>query len=75
MVVSMQNPHIYLPLGPSTSYTGAYFGQGTGIILFSDLNCNGIESSLFSCPYSESIGHTTCTHSRDAGVSCSQLGV
>ncbi|KAL5506472.1 hypothetical protein EMCRGX_G008114 [Ephydatia muelleri] len=59
--------------GPPTSYTGAYFGQGTGIILFSDLNCNGIESSLFSCPYSGSIGHTTCTHSRDAGVNCSQL--
>ena len=44
----------------------AAFGQGTGPILLSLLNCTGRESSLLSC------GHTSgpCSHSQDVGVVC-----
>ena len=43
------------------------FGAGSGPILFSDLNCDGSESTLLECnsyyPY-------YCSHSEDAGVQC-----
>ena len=56
--------------GTSTAYSNAYFGQGTGQILLSDLGCTGTEISLLSCPFSNN-GSTSCTHSQDAGVICS----
>ena len=53
-------------------YRNAYFGQGSGPILFSDVSCNGNVSSLDQCgsstPYSSS-------HSTDVGVKCLERGI
>lgn len=54
----------------TTSYVGGYFGQGTGLIVFGNTQCNGSESSLWSCQHS-SAGN--CSHLQDAGVSCSGM--
>ena len=47
----------------------AYYGQGTGLIVFSHLECNGTESSLFECGH-DVIGYHHCGHYEDAGVIC-----
>jgi hypothetical protein len=49
----------------------ATFGQGNGPIMLDDLNCNGNETDISECP---SRGWLTndCSHSEDAGVSCSE---
>ncbi|KAL5489108.1 hypothetical protein EMCRGX_G018163 [Ephydatia muelleri] len=61
--------------GTSFAYSNAYFGQSVSPILLTDLSCTGNESSLVSCPRSStSIGSTGCTHTLDAGVSCSSIG-
>ena len=55
--------------GP-VAYTGAAFGQGSGSVVLTSLQCTGNESSLTEC--SGAIFQVTppCTHLRDAGVSC-----
>ena len=47
----------------------ATFGQGTGPILLSIVDCTGIESSLLSCSH---VGDSifNCSHLSDAGVIC-----
>ena len=45
----------------------AYFGEGTGSIYFSNLNCNGSEERIVDC---SSISPHSCHHSEDAGVRC-----
>ena len=45
----------------------AFFGQGTGRIIFDDVGCTGSESTLASCPLSRT---HNCAHSEDAGVRC-----
>ncbi|XP_072171897.1 scavenger receptor cysteine-rich domain superfamily protein-like [Diadema setosum] len=47
----------------------ARFGEGSGRILISDLNCDGTESSLVNCSH-VGFGHHDCGHSEDAGVIC-----
>ena len=47
--------------------TSAYFGQGTGPIQLSNLQCTGNEDFLQNCTYSST---NTCTHGNDAGVTC-----
>ncbi|XP_051974563.1 deleted in malignant brain tumors 1 protein-like [Xyrauchen texanus] len=49
--------------------TGAYFGQGSGSIWMTDVNCVGNESTLSSCQ-SRKWGVTDCDHSKEAGVIC-----
>ncbi|XP_051543860.1 deleted in malignant brain tumors 1 protein-like [Myxocyprinus asiaticus] len=49
--------------------SGAYFGQGSGSIWMTDVNCAGDESTLRSCE-SRKWGVTDCGHSKDAGVIC-----
>ena len=48
---------------------GAYYGQGSGMIWFDNLRCNGTELSLQQCPHS-GWGNHNCTHEQDAGVKC-----
>ena len=60
-----------LCVGPSIPFTGAYFGQGTGLILLGGLTCSGTEASLFECSIYYSIDSVRCFHYWDAGVSCS----
>ena len=44
---------------------------GTGSILFSGLNCTGLESSLLNCSRDNGvIGSTNCEHSQDAAIYC-----
>ena len=52
-----------------TAYKSAYYGQGKGAILLSNISCSGSESSLADC---DQFGITTvnCTHANDAGVHC-----
>ena len=52
-----------------TSYSNAYFGQGSGSILLDNVTCTGSESTLDECGY---LGGNTrsCSHSKDAGVRC-----
>ena len=47
----------------------AYFNQGTGPVLLSDLYCAGTEASLLDCDH-RSCGVTSCSHANDAGVIC-----
>ena len=51
----------------------AYFGQGTGLILMDDVECNGNEMSIFDCSYRDMNNHN-CGHGEDSGVECSVEG-
>ena len=51
------------------AYGSAYYGQGTGPIWLSKLNCIGNESSLTGCNQFK-VGTKNCTHSNDASVIC-----
>uniref|UniRef100_A0A3B4FI03 Soluble scavenger receptor cysteine-rich domain-containing protein SSC5D n=1 Tax=Pundamilia nyererei TaxID=303518 RepID=A0A3B4FI03_9CICH len=48
----------------------AHFGEGTGEIWLDDVSCSGSEKSLTECQH-RGFGIHSCTHSKDAGVSCS----
>ena len=47
--------------------TFAIFGEGSGPILLDDVQCDGMEQALTSCPF---ITEHNCDHSEDAGVLC-----
>ncbi len=44
--------------------------MGSGTVLLDGLRCDGSEGNLFECPYTGSIGVTSCSHTMDAGVRC-----
>lgn len=46
----------------------ASFGQGTGRIWLTNVQCIGSETELSNCTASTSID--SCTHAQDAGVRC-----
>ena len=52
-----------------TAYGSAHYGQGTGPIWLSKLNCIGNESSLTDCNQFKA-ETKNCTHSNDAAVTC-----
>ena len=52
-----------------TAKVSAYFGEGSGLILLDDVNCNGGESSMFECSH-RNFGEHDCKHNEDAGVVC-----
>ena len=45
------------------------FGAGTGEILLDDVNCNGAETSLRTCPHG-GWGEHNCQHHEDVSLSC-----
>lgn len=45
------------------------FGQGTGLILVSNMRCSGDEANLMDCPHG-GVGNHFCSHFEDAGVVC-----
>ena len=47
----------------------AAFGQGSGPIWLTNLQCSGNESNLLECPHGGSPDNQ-CSHSDDAGVIC-----
>ena len=48
----------------------AYFGEGSGLILLDNVNCNrGEYNSIFECNQ-YNFGEHDCTHREDAGVVC-----
>ena len=49
------------------AFRQAFFGEGTGSILFNNVQCTGSELQLASCPLSTT---PNCRHNQDAGVRC-----
>ena len=47
----------------------AYFGEGTGLIVLDDVDCDGRESTIFACIHSN-FGKHDCKHYEDVGVVC-----
>ena len=52
-----------------TAFDRAFFGQGTGPILYDDFGCTGSENRLTDCSHI-GVGQHNCAHSEDAGVRC-----
>ena len=59
---------ILFPTG-AIARSAAYFGQGTGDIVYDEVQCNGTEARLQDCPR-VGIGLIDCFHFEDAGVEC-----
>ena len=56
-----------------TAIGSAGFGQGSGSIWLDSVTCTGNESTLASCGHLGVNVTTSCDHSKDAGVKCSEL--
>lgn len=52
----------------------AAFGEGTGNIWMSHVQCTGNESALRECKHRGVGGHFFCGHYEDAGVVCNYAG-
>ena len=52
-------------------FWNAYFGQGSGPVVFYYLGCSGNEYRLEDCTYSSSY---YASHTADVGVKCSERG-
>uniref|UniRef100_UPI00398E4D26 scavenger receptor cysteine-rich domain-containing protein DMBT1-like n=1 Tax=Pristiophorus japonicus TaxID=55135 RepID=UPI00398E4D26 len=59
-----------LNCGKAESVTGAYLGRGSGEVWLGGMRCSGTEHSLDRC-LANPWGSSNCTHSQDAGVTCS----
>ena len=57
-------------MGAKSFSTYPKFGQGSGNILMSDINCTGAETSLFDCGHSEFYSSQGCSHEDDVGIIC-----
>ncbi|XP_072019358.1 scavenger receptor cysteine-rich domain-containing protein DMBT1-like isoform X2 [Amphiura filiformis] len=59
------------PHASPAALKGAFFGQGSGVIWMDNVRCHGTESSLDQCIHNGlGVYASTCEHSRDAGVIC-----
>ncbi|XP_048767769.2 deleted in malignant brain tumors 1 protein-like [Ostrea edulis] len=59
-------------IGHTIPLLNATFGEGTGPIWMSSVNCSGHEHSIKKCVYK---GKHNCSHNNDAGVRCTDDGV
>ena len=59
----------YDHISDSVALPGGSFGEGTGSIWLTNIQCTGSEMSLINCTASSS-GVNSCTHAQDAGVRC-----
>ncbi|XP_071503574.1 scavenger receptor cysteine-rich domain-containing protein DMBT1-like [Diadema antillarum] len=59
--------------GASNYSCCAEYGQGSGLILLDDVECNGTESNLADCPHN-GYGMHNCGHYEDVGVKCIPTG-
>lgn len=57
------------PTANALAYGRAYFGEGTGRIVYDDLGCSGDEVDFEHC-HNRGIGNSDCNHYEDAGVRC-----
>ena len=53
-----------------TSYSSAYFGEGSGSIWLDNIECTGNETALAGCGHLGLMITRNCSHSEDAGVRC-----
>ena len=56
-------------LGYKTS-THDHYGEGSGPVWMSGLDCTGIENSLSDCPHTGFTTSSHCDHNMDVGVAC-----
>ena len=63
------NINLSLILVGSRPRYGAFYGQGSGPIFLSGLECAGTEKSLLNCSWN-SLDGEYCRHYEDAGVAC-----
>lgn len=54
----------------AVAQSNAAFGQGTGNVLVTTIQCTGNETSLIECPGAGFLDNQPCQHTRDAGVTC-----
>ena len=50
--------------------TSARYGEGSGPVWMSGLDCTGIENSLSDCPHTGFTTSSHCDHRMDVGVAC-----
>lgn len=58
----------------AVAFSRAHFGQGIGPVLFSNVQCDGTETTLIECPWTAHNTHL-CHHSEDAGVMCQGISI
>ena len=56
-----------------TAIGSAGFGQGSGSILLDNILCSGSELRLTSCGHLGINVTRSCSHAKDAGITCSGL--
>lgn len=54
----------------SVAYSSSRFGPGSGPIFMTTLQCTGQEQSIINCSYTPPQVSSSCSHSRDVGLSC-----
>ena len=55
--------------GAAIAHQNASFGEGSGEILLDNVDCTGMETSVFQCKHNGLYSHN-CDHDEDAGVTC-----
>lgn len=61
-----------LGFGGGSGKTSSFYGSGTGPVFMDSMQCDGTESSIFSCPNKGwGVSDSACSsHGKDAGVAC-----